>query len=323
MKTTSLAVWLTLLLTALPGCALAQQLVVPPTHPVTVRAYVHDPDGRPVEGATVTLSFTYYRGKESTGQSVRQETAKDGFAMVSGTAEAEYRIRTEKSGYYRTIGPVRYLDTEVGLKKYATGTQAVDIELRPIRDQVVGIHKGIEKLRIPALDKPFGFDLEVGDWVTPDGRGKIADLIFKLDGYFNSPDDYSFKLNAILPGSGDGLQAVQVEPLPERGSAFQLPYEAPLTGYHSSHIWERSHIGKERTSSGEWKGGTVFLFRIRTVLDSNGNVVRALYGYMDGNVDYRGTPEQGVKLSFTYWLNPEWTRSLEADPKKTVTVVQP
>jgi hypothetical protein len=323
MRTTLLTIFYALSLTALPGCALAQQLVVP-THPITVQAFVHDPDGKPVEGATVVLGITHYRGNKITGSDVRQETSKDGIATVSGVAEAEYRVVVEKAGYYRTRVPVRYLDTEPGIKKYATGTQEMDIELRPVRNQVVGISRGSSGLLIPEINKPLGFDLEVGDWVAPHGKGRTADLTFELDGYFKNPNDYIFKLNASFPRKGDGMQPVKVELLPEEvGSAFQLPYEAPLAGYVPSHSWENSHVGGEYVQADEYKGGTVFIFRARTVLDANGNVIRALYGHLDGKVDFRGTAEKGYKLSFTYWLNPEWTRSLESDPKKTVTAVKP
>ena len=323
MKTKLIAACVSLLLLGMPGCALAQQLAAVPTHPVAVRVFVHDPDGKPVEGAEVALSLTYYRVRSVEGKTVRELTDKEGFATVSGMAESEYRVGAGKSGYYRTVAPTRDLDSEYGLKQYANGTHEMDIELRPIRNQVAGINRGFDGLLIPELNKPFGFDLEVGDWVAPYGKGKAADLIFRLDGYFNSPDDYIFKFNASYGRPGDGLQPVKVEPNAEIGSAFRLPYEAPLTGYEAAHVWERAHVGGQRVISEERKGGTFFLFRVRTVLDSSGNVVRALYGYMDGNLDFRGTPEKGYKLSFTYWLNPEWTRSLEADPKKTVTSVKP
>jgi hypothetical protein len=305
-----------------PGCVIAQQLTVP-THPVTVRVFVHDSDGKPVNAAMVTLGFTYYRARRVEGKTVREVTDGHGIATANGVAESEYRVSAEKDGYYRTIAPTCDLDSESGIKKYATGVHEMEIELRPIRHQVVGVSRGLDGLLIPALNKPFGFDLEVGDWVAPHGRGRNADLSFELDGYYKTPDDYSLKLSAVFAKDGDGVQPVSVATEPDLGSAFQLPYEAPLSGYAKTHLWERTHVNKERVMTDEWRGGTVFIFRARTVLDANGNVIRGLYGHLDGNVDFRGTPEKGYKLSFNYWLNPEWTRSLESDPTKTATSVKP
>ena len=292
------------------------------SHTITVRVFVHDPNGKPVEGASVNLALPRY-GRNQSDQRDIQPTNPIGVAIVKGKAEQDYAIFAEKPGYYPTFGPHRDLASAKSVDQYAARTQEVDIELRPILNPVAGIQREFDALLIPELNKPFGFDLEVGDWVTPYGRGNATDLIFQLDGYFKTPDDYSFKLRAVFSHDGDGLQAVTVASEPHHGSAFQLPYEAPLDGYEKVHVWERTHIGKERVMTGEWKGGTEFIFRIRTVLDPSGNVLRALYGHLGGNVDFRGKPEEGYRLSFYYWLNPEWTRSLEADPKKTATSIKP
>ena len=49
LLTSTLGAWALLVS---PGCAIAQDLVMPAV-PITVEAHVHDPEGTPVENATV------------------------------------------------------------------------------------------------------------------------------------------------------------------------------------------------------------------------------------------------------------------------------
>jgi hypothetical protein len=315
LLTSALGLWALFLS---PGCAIAQDLVMPAV-PITVEASVRDPEGRPVEGATVHLALPRYRLGDK-NQQADAKTDKEGVATVSGIAQQDYILSAEKPGYYRTQGPHRGINSESGLRQYATGVQKIELELRPIRNPIVGISRDVDRRPLPKTDGPMGFDLEVGDWVAPHGEGRTADFIFELDGSFTSSRDYDQKFTLRFSRPQDGITVFKH---PKGiGSALKWPYEAPLSGYESSRTWALKWSIKEggRGTTIDLGGETNYLFRVRSQVDEKGNVVGAMYGVVSGDfIPVGGNNEIGRNVSFTYALNPDWTRNLEFDPAKTAS----
>lgn len=306
-----------LLLTS--GCAIAQQLVMPAI-PITVEASVRDADGREVENATVYLALPHYGEQPTRGQRIEAQTNKEGVATLSGIAQQDYILSAEKPGFYRTQGPHRGINDEKSFQEYAVGVQKIDLELRPVRNPVLGIRRGIDRRPLPKTDGPMGFDLEVGDWVAPFGKGRTPDFVFELDGRFTSSRDYDQKFTLRFSGPQDGITVFKH---PKNiGSALKWPYEAPLSGYESSLTWvlKWSLKGGGRGTTIDLAGETNYLFRVRSEVDEKGNVVRAMYGVVSGDfIPVGGNNEIGRNVSFTYALNTDWTRNLEFDPAKTAS----
>src|SRR5208283_4458364 len=78
---------------------------------------------------------------------------------------------------------------------------------------------------VPAIDKPIGYDLMVGDWITPYGKGVNTDFLFT--GHFEKLADgeSDFTLTVSFPKPGDGIQ----EYLPssvDKSSGLLSPHEA-------------------------------------------------------------------------------------------------
>jgi hypothetical protein len=316
MKTTLSMILPAALLLALPGCMLAQQLGI--RVPITVRAFVHDTEGRPIEGARVNLSLPIY-GRTITNESTAAFTNREGVATVSGGAQSEYAVGVSKAGYYHTTGPRRGINTEKGAKQYAVGVQQIDLELRPIKNPIRSITKFVDRLRMPVADKPLGFDLEAGDWVAPYGRGRTSDFIFKLEGRFNSVRDYNQSMMLTFGNVGDGIILTKFPP--QIGSDFKFPYEAPVGGYESQRIWKMGRDEKGISTTADHGGETNYIFRVRTSLDERGNVRAALYGVITGElIPVGGNNEIGREVNFTYILNPDWTRNLEFDQRQKVPV---
>lgn len=230
LLTSTLGAWALLVS---PGCAIAQDLVIPAV-PITVEAHVHDPEGTPVENATVYLTLPRYRLGDKNQESIAK-TDKGGLATVSGIAQQDYILSAEKPGYYRTQGPHRGINDEKSFQQYAVGVQKIELELRPIRNPIVGLSRDVDRRPLPKIDGPMGFDLEVGDWVAPFGEGRTPDFIFELDGRFTSSTDYDQKFTLRFSRPQDGITAFKH---PKNiGSALKWPYEAPLSGYESSRTW--------------------------------------------------------------------------------------
>ncbi len=300
------------------GCAAAQELAMPSV-PITVEAHVRDPDGQPVAGATVRLALPRYRLGDK-GQRAESNTNADGKATVSGTAQQDYSVSVEKAGYYPTQGPWRGINDAKSFQQYAIGVQKIDMELRPIRTPVQGIVKFVDRLRIPKKNEPVGFDLEIGDWVAPFGKGKVADFLFNLTGYINSNRDYDLKLTLSFSNPSDGLQLAKYRP--RIGSIFKFPYEAPLNGYEQNRVWNSAYDGKTMKMNFGPNDETNYIFRIRSDVDEKGNLRRALYGVVVGEVFLGGGFDTGQTVSFTYAVNPNWTRNIEFDPRKATPLAR-
>jgi len=146
-------------------------------------------------------------------------------------------------------------------------------------------------LGMPAFDKPVGFDLTVGDWVAPYGKGQMTDIIFTghLEKRANGASDYT--LTVSFPNRGDGIQELTLTP-EEKTSELRSPQQAPADGYQPQWIQSNSPELEKRGATNHDENRSYF-FRVRTVLDEYGNVKSALYGKIYGDF-----------MDFTYYLNP-------------------
>ena len=86
---------------------------------------------------------------------------------------------------------------------------------------------------IPVLDEPCGYDLEVGDWVAPYGKGFKPDFIFNIHRDFK--DQFNFKVEAGITFKqlDDGLLPMASPPI-ATNSFFRWERYAPEMGYDNS-----------------------------------------------------------------------------------------
>jgi hypothetical protein len=159
----------------------------------------------------------------------------------------------------------------------------------------------------PVFNKPVGYDLAIGDWVAPHGKGLTTDIIFTGNLDKKSKNDFDYKLTVSFPKSGDGIQEFIV-PDAEKGSGLRSPHEAPANGYQLEVVKTMSHhpgVGAKDDMNDPSRN---YFFRVRTVKDSEGNIVSAHYGKIYGDF-----------MQFTYYLNPTSNdRNIEFDPKQNL-----
>jgi len=209
-------------------------------------------------------------------------------------------------GYYDDMSGVTYKKLNKILNRWEPWNATVEIKLRPIKNPVPMVHKRIESLKIPVFNKPVGFDLEVGDWVAPYGKGKVSDFVFtayeKITG---AKVELGYSLN--FSNKLDGIQEYLIDK--KRNSSFILPYKAPEQNYDSG-------LKKYLTSTGNidvktnlkmYNNDVYYIFRVRTSKDKDGNIC-ANYGYIKRELEITSKG----KFKFEYWLNTNSTsRSLE------------
>ncbi len=166
---------------------------------------------------------------------------------------------------------------------------------------------------IPEPNKEFGFDLEAADWVAPHGTGKSTDVIFAVNGYYNSRNDNESRLVVTFPNEGDGL--IEIGGNYRKGSKLMSPHVAPEEGYASRKEWSKSRKeNPDATAAAHTKyliaedyeeEGVNYLFRVRTILDPQGNVVSAHYGKIYGDFKFFGAHEDGSFIGVdALYFNP-------------------
>jgi hypothetical protein len=271
---------------------------------------VLDETGQPVARANVKMSFNVKTipGESESGGNVQGLTDTNGIVLLShpNTGSIGVSFQATKGGYYATTKGHEFVEFKDGDPEKWNPT--ITLILKKIGSPIPMYAKYVEN-GPPVFNEPVGYDLMIGDWVAPHGKGQIADIIFTGQLDKKSKNDFDYKLTVSFPKSGDGIQEFTVPPtrFAGQGSGLRSPHEAPADGYQSQVIRTMSrHPGQQ--SEDDHDGNRNYFFRVRTVLNENGNVKSALYGKIYGDF-----------MQFTYYLNPTPNdRNVEFDPKKNL-----
>jgi hypothetical protein len=273
-------------------------------HP-TVYVRVVDEDLKAISDAEVSIG--YY------GPGITANTDTNGMIKYRDKANGILACNVKKTGYYPTRGELWDGPSSAG---DTPPTNMYTIILKKITDPVPMIDKERVVAKYFWFEKPVGFDFEIGDWVAPFGKGRIADFIVNGRSRGHSFLDYECYVTISTTNSGDGFMEPPPAPLGTTflGSELASPASAPATGYQTNiNMFARRLPGK----SGEgWPPSRLScVFRVRTQKDETGRIVRSNYGYIyDGFGIGGAVKEPYISLVFGYYFNPNPTsRSLEPE----------
>lgn len=294
----------------------------------TIRVF--DEFGEPVPGAYVRVQDTYQRNLHEA------VTNSKGFCAVSMNVFQSHLIAfyAKKEGFYLMLGAYRFIPPEPEDTILQPVNPTIDLVLKHVRNPRP-LYAKKAYMRLPAENESFGFDLLVGDWVAPYGEGKVKDFVVEAKSSFESFDRHSILSEITFPNPGDGLlyhaatvQATNAKLYFDFFSDLPLPHEAPEEGYMREGPWQFVRIhGKPPEEydpdvfDSQDPEKTNYFFRIRTEMDPEGNVVRALYGKIYGPIEFNFVTRkmEGVGIVFLYYLNPDWNdRNLEFDPEQNL-----
>lgn len=285
---------------------------------VDVKVKVLDQDGMSVSGVTVDSQSMAHLRKQNVGEALysKKITDDDGMTSVASIKKSmSERIYISKEGYYRSRSV-----TLVPVEKNYPPQKPIELTLKEIKNPIAMYAKnftegGAGRLSIPDYDgQKYGYDLIIGDWVKPHGKGKVSDIIFRFLGEksskpYGARESYDEKILISFSNPEDGI--LEYRGLSEAGwrygSDFVSSYEAPLKGYQAN--WEqRTWGGKDKFHKSTRDIDRNFYFRVRTKVDSKGNIISAHYGKIYGDF-----------MSFIYYVNPtSKDRNVEFDPKKNL-----
>lgn len=300
-----------------------------PEAKITVR--VLNIGGQPVTNANVSIGFGQGGDAwigEHKSESFEGTTDSNGCFSAQAKCYGNIGGSVSKAGCYSSLFRHDYPGTYQGKKRWDPWNPIIEVVLKQIEKPVPMYVKPVQT-KLPIVDKIVGFDLEKGDWVSPHGEGLTSDLIFQVKGYFNDFRDHDLMLTLLFPNKGDGIQSFDVSPTPttRSGSMFRSTHFAPAEGYKPQWTWESRRMRdpndpkeKDKVSVNTYDENKNYYFRVRTVLDENGKIVKALYGKIYGDIRFGGSDKGYLWMKdFVYYFNPTPNdRNLEYDPEKNL-----
>jgi hypothetical protein len=300
------------------------QRVVPDnwTLPVArINARVNDEQGMALSGAAVSLAFSEPRGGSS-GAPKSGLTDAAGLFSSEGHTDGVVGTTCTKEGYYVGCIPVPHF-TNVVNDRWQPWDATYTTVLRKIENPV-NMYARRAVMKAPVVDKACGYDLKVGDWVSPWGKGLVADFVFTVTCEYTNSSHYNVTMKLSCSNPLDGIQAAEL-PKEYVCGLFVWHRQAPDTGYVSHYEQERG-IPKKRyqipsapaVRDGEDIEKQKFYFRVRTV-EKDGKIVSALYGKLSQGFDLWASNSTNVSIRTCYYLNPTpLDRNMEFDLKKNL-----
>jgi hypothetical protein len=272
-----------------------------------VTLVVVDEDGKLLEGVDAGVGFEKDIGWSTNASAQRGLTDATGRFTASGSCNGHIGYGAKKEGYYRSH--YDYDFKGLGMFGWAPWDPELRIVLRKIENPVP-MYARHAKIKIPAVGKEFAFDLIEYDWVVPHGKGQHSDLILYLERRFSSRNDYEGKLTIKFQNSNDGI--IKIFENFSNGSQYKLLRYASDGNFNSKFEVETS-----QNKSGKWVEGyrdsDSYVFRVRSEV-KDGKLIKAMYGKIRGPIKLEPRIDPAV-VYFTYYLNPDYTRNLEFDPK--------
>ena len=245
------------------------------------------------------------------------------------------RIDVFKDGFY----PCLIMETQDGI--YSMEPKQSYTFGMPRRHRPTSLHAR----KVNITSKPgqlpentwLGYDFEKGAFVSPHGKGEIADIRFHLSSFKVGPrvtpeemardranpdlqkwtdldftrlhNDWKFALQVAFPEPGSGIIS---EPRNWPYCQLRMPPFAPERGYLPSLEMKLSTRGPfPHAADRDYPG---YFLRTRVKLAPDGTIASAHYTKIVGSLDY-----VHHQLSFTYYYNPTPNdRGLELAPGKNV-----
>jgi hypothetical protein len=307
---------------------------------------VDDITAKPIPNVKVTGIFKNdngwlaFKGSADPDMDTARTDAK-GRCRVSGRTNCGYAsciIAAEVTGYYwHDQGDGHCFRQKNALGIWQPDNLVVTVRLQRVEHPIPLLVKYVSaasrvsrsKDIFPKGEKVVRYDLVMGDWLPPVGKGKVADVEFtrhprktlyemETSCYDGKIKVQAFRDSMTVKFLGEGNGLVELHPPPRLGLMIRA---APETGYSPEYecwaqldFWKpepRSFARSKETSS--YNENRCFCFRIRTRRDERGKIVEAYYGKIYGDIFFS---REVTNVCMLYYLNPKpLDRNLEWDQK--------
>jgi hypothetical protein len=280
-----------------------------------------DDNGEPVERANVYISFEKNTSSGTKMYAKKSVTDSEGKFKASGSGNGHITYGATKEGYY----PSHYTYDFPGQKNASLQKREFVILLRKFDNPVpmYAHNTRRSKIELPVIGKDVGFDLIAFDWVAPYGIGMKSDFIFYLERLpVVSRKNYDATLTITFTNRFDGIQPYR-ENL-RNGSKLKLPKLAPEAGYQQKLVLHETFNSKEPSKLNlDFRADDLnYIFRVRSE-EKDGRFERAIYGKIIKFINFTAMGSKTAEIYFTYYINPDYTRNLEFDPKRNLFGILP
>ena len=260
---------------------------------IRVELQVADQTGNPVPAAQCIVQFN--KADSGKVEVVTGQTNTEGvFKATANTLESLY-VEVNKSGHYQAR--LYDISGSQDLKQLIKLPQRINPAALYVRH-----HTGnsSESLKFPKNDQWYEYDLKVGDWVQPQGKGIVADVKMRLHCDKESLAQTYLELEAIDTSAGfhsiDEIISY---------SELKLPHQAPESNYAKTLV----------INGADWENYRGIFYRSRVQLDKDGKVISAHYGKIQGPI----TLNRQGSVGMTHYFNAKPNdRNLEFDPSKNL-----
>ena len=285
----------------------------------TVGFKVIDFGGNPISNAAVRINtLKKWIPGEGFGRDVMMDI--EGNTDTNGETRIEFLCKSmnfsytvRADGYYGTGGGVGFARAGSGftLRQTQFETNLV-VRLKPIakpvpmhvsnRPESVG-----RQLKYPGRARfgVWGFDLKIGDWTKPDGKGEVADFFVEYSEEHLQQDKSLDCALVFTNAVDDGCYVAKCT-----GTRFRSDYAAKTNAVYMKRLdfdsWGKKYKGRYATELLD--GDEYLVIRTRTRRDDKGRLVAAKYAKIYGPINFC------FGMNFVSYFNPnENDPNLEAD----------
>ena len=229
----------------------------------------------------------------------------DGFFDVEGvTCGDEIVIAVEKAGWYPSRKKLSYAamgaSREVKDGRWQPFGNLEEIRLRQIKHPTTHSVSG-KFVYTRQLNQWVGYDLEVNDFVSPEGTGKIADFELRINwtGRWNQ-NCHGMGVDIRFVGAHTGYCAVQVC----QASAFKGPYCANVNGTFAqiATLYE-GNDGEQVAYGKPWRPDSCWVVRSRCEMSPQKDLLKANYSIIY-NVEFVGKRDGRGGIRIYRLFNP-------------------
>lgn len=268
------------------ACGIAPLDLLGDTALAQVRFHVVDQDGTAVPGAKIWGGFTC-------GSRMNDYVLVDGVTDTNGVYVAEgrcnefLRVDVRKDGYYHTEDKIFFGQSgkvpSVVDGKWQPYGETRKVVLKKIKNpwSVKVFDEKHHHHAIPAFDQWVGFDLEVGDWISPYGIGKHNDVALRFRTDIRKPKvDFTYVMEACFTNNPfAGAYMMRKDPRSNLGTE----YAAETNGiYSATFSFTTECISNQPAKATYLDADSYLVFRTRTRVDGQGRLLGAHYGKICG-----------------------------------------
>lgn len=276
---------------------------------------VIDDKGKSVSNALVRGYFDDPRDPDFCGETYKIRTSENGIVVIKGHGYSLTEGMVFCKGYYDTDYKFYFKDLPEIKEGDHAGLRKMDLILKKRRHPIPMYVKRV-RINIPEEQQDFGFDMRVGDWVKPHGRGKTADIYFRH--FMERTDIFHITntINVVIKDNMCGIQKLDND----QYSQFKTFHLAPEKGYLRELEFSYKRRRDKIFENTMLKKTEYLVFKCRPKYDEKGNLVSAHYGKIIFPLNCgKEVNAQFSELGFTYYFNPTPNdRNLEFAPKKSL-----